>query len=129
VKQVSGKDLARVVQKKGWSLARIQGSHPIFTMPGRRERLVIPIHGNCPLKVGLLRSLLKIVDMTQEDLEEDRTRLRECGERGGREGLEGSISVEDGLPFDPARACRPPRIKISSSSVHLSFILGFVGLA
>lgn len=68
MKQVSGKDLARVVQKKGWNLARIQGSHHIFTMPGRRERLVIPIHGNRPLKVGLLRSLMKIAELAEEDL-------------------------------------------------------------
>jgi predicted RNA binding protein YcfA (HicA-like mRNA interferase family) len=68
VKQVSGKDLARVVQRKGWRLARVQGSHHIYTMPGRRERLVLPIHGNRPLKVGLLRSLMKIADLTGEDL-------------------------------------------------------------
>jgi predicted RNA binding protein YcfA (HicA-like mRNA interferase family) len=68
VKQISGKDLARVVQRKGWRLARVQGSHHIYTMPGRRERLVLPIHGNRPLKVGLLRSLMKIADLTGEDL-------------------------------------------------------------
>jgi predicted RNA binding protein YcfA (HicA-like mRNA interferase family) len=46
VKQVSGRELARVVQQRGWQLARINGSHHIFTMAGRRERIVIPIHGN-----------------------------------------------------------------------------------
>ena len=46
MKQVSGKDLARAVQRKGWTLARIQGSHHIFVMVGRRERIVIPVHGN-----------------------------------------------------------------------------------
>ena len=68
MKQVSGKDLARALQKKGWSLARIHGSHHIFTMPGRRERLVIPIHGNRPLKIGLLRSLMRTAGLTEEDL-------------------------------------------------------------
>ena len=68
MKQVSGKDLARTVQKKGWSLARIHGSHHIFTMPGRRERLVIPIHGNRPLKIGLLRSLMRTAELTEDDL-------------------------------------------------------------
>jgi predicted RNA binding protein YcfA (HicA-like mRNA interferase family) len=58
VKQVSGKELAAIVKHKGRSLARINGSHHIFIKPGRRERLVIPIHRNRPLKIGLLRSLM-----------------------------------------------------------------------
>ena len=49
-------------------LARIHGSHHIFTMAGRRERLVIPIHGNTPLKTGLLRALMKIADLQESDL-------------------------------------------------------------
>jgi predicted RNA binding protein YcfA (HicA-like mRNA interferase family) len=67
VKQVSGRELARIVERRGWNLARVQGSHHIFTMPGRRERVVIPIHGNRPLKTGLLRSLMKIAELTEED--------------------------------------------------------------
>jgi len=68
VKQVSGRQLARVVQERGWRLARIHGSHHIFTMPNRLERLVIPMHGNRPLKVGLLRSLMKIAGLEESDL-------------------------------------------------------------
>jgi len=48
VKQVSGKELARAIQRKGWTLSRIKGSHHIFVMPDRRERIVVPIHGNHP---------------------------------------------------------------------------------
>ncbi len=58
MKQVSGKQLASVVAQRGWRLNRIKGSHHIFTMAGRRERLVIPIHSNKPLKVGLLHALI-----------------------------------------------------------------------
>jgi predicted RNA binding protein YcfA (HicA-like mRNA interferase family) len=68
VKQVSGKELARAVQKKGWRLARIKGSHHIFVMAGRRERIVIPIHGNSPLKIGLLKSLMKIAELSEEEI-------------------------------------------------------------
>ena len=67
MKQVSGRELARVVQQRGWQLARIHGSHHIFTMSDRRERLVIPIHGNRPLKTGLLRSLMKIAGLEERD--------------------------------------------------------------
>ncbi len=68
MKQVSGRELARLVQQRGWQLARINGSHHIFTMAGRRERIVIPVHANQPLKTGLLRSLMKIADLTEQDL-------------------------------------------------------------
>jgi predicted RNA binding protein YcfA (HicA-like mRNA interferase family) len=68
VKQVSGRDLARIIQHRGWTLARVNGSHHIFTMPGRRERIVIPIHGNHPLKTGLLRSLMKLANLNESDL-------------------------------------------------------------
>ncbi|MBI5387070.1 MAG: type II toxin-antitoxin system HicA family toxin [Verrucomicrobia bacterium] len=68
MKQVSGKELARAVQRQGWTLTRIHGSHHIFIMPGRRERIVIPIHGNHPLKIGLLRALMKIAGLEEGDL-------------------------------------------------------------
>jgi predicted RNA binding protein YcfA (HicA-like mRNA interferase family) len=68
VKQVSGRELAEIVQRRGWTLARVHCSHYIFTMRGRRERIVIPIHGNQPLKKGLLRSLMKIAGLQENDL-------------------------------------------------------------
>jgi predicted RNA binding protein YcfA (HicA-like mRNA interferase family) len=68
LKQVSGRDLARLVQQRGWILARVHGSHHIFTKSGRRERIVIPIHGNQSLKIGLLRSLMKIAGLNESDL-------------------------------------------------------------
>lgn len=68
MKQVSGKELARLIQRKGWTLSRVKGSHHIFVMQGRRERIVIPIQGNQPLKIGLLQSLMKIADLTEADV-------------------------------------------------------------
>lgn len=68
MKQVSGKRLAKAVAERGWILSRINGSHHIFTKVGHLERLVIPIHGNHPLKVGLLRSIMKLADLQEEDL-------------------------------------------------------------
>lgn len=68
MKQVSGKELGRVIERRGWLLARISGSHHIYTMAGRRERIVVPVHGNKPLKIGLLRSLMKIADLEETDL-------------------------------------------------------------
>lgn len=68
MKQVSGNELARAIQRKGWRLSRIKGSHHVFVMQGRRERIVIPIHGNHPLKIGLLKSLMKIAELSEGDI-------------------------------------------------------------
>ena len=68
MKAVSGKRLAKLAESKGWSLARINGSHHIYTMEGRPERVVIPVHGNRTLKTGLQRALMKIIPLTESDL-------------------------------------------------------------
>ena len=53
MKAVSGKRMAKLAEEKGWSLVRVNGSHHIYCKEGRIERVVIPIHGNKPLKIGL----------------------------------------------------------------------------
>ena len=65
--QITGRELARVIQQRGWRLARVKGSHHIFLKPGCQERIVIPIHGSQPLKIGLLRALMKIAEVTEQD--------------------------------------------------------------
>jgi predicted RNA binding protein YcfA (HicA-like mRNA interferase family) len=68
VKQVSDKEFIRIIQKRGWILKRINGSHHIFSKEGQRERIVIPVHGNQPLKIGLLKHQMKIAGLTESDL-------------------------------------------------------------
>ena len=68
MKQVSGKEFIRSLQKRGWILKRISGSHHIFTKEGFQERIVIPVHGNQPLKIGLLKHQMKIAGITESDL-------------------------------------------------------------
>jgi len=68
MKAVTGRRMARIAESKGWTLARINGSHHVYTMDGRMERVVIPIHGNKTLKVGLQRSLMKIIPVSEDEL-------------------------------------------------------------
>jgi predicted RNA binding protein YcfA (HicA-like mRNA interferase family) len=68
MKSVSGRELARIVERRGWSLLRVAGSHHIYGKPGSIVRLSIPIHGNTALKRGLLRHLLKLAEIDEEDL-------------------------------------------------------------
>jgi len=55
MKSLSGHDLARLLELRGWRLLRISGSHHIYGKHGSAVRLSVPIHGNRPLKIGLLR--------------------------------------------------------------------------
>jgi predicted RNA binding protein YcfA (HicA-like mRNA interferase family) len=68
MKQTSGKELTRAVERHGWKLLRVTGSHHIYGKTGSTVRLSIPIHANRPLKLGLLRHLLKQAGLTEEDL-------------------------------------------------------------
>ena len=53
MKQVSGRELAQIIQRRGWTLAWVHGSRHIFTMAGRWERIVIPMHGKSAVKKGI----------------------------------------------------------------------------
>jgi predicted RNA binding protein YcfA (HicA-like mRNA interferase family) len=68
MKAVSGKRLAKLAEQKGWQLARVSGSHHVYTKEGRVERVVIPIHGNTTLKIGLQRALMKIIPVSEDEL-------------------------------------------------------------
>jgi predicted RNA binding protein YcfA (HicA-like mRNA interferase family) len=66
MKSVSGKELARVLERHGWKLLRVQGSHYIYGKAESVVRLSVPIHGNKILKLGLLKHLLKMAGLLDE---------------------------------------------------------------
>jgi predicted RNA binding protein YcfA (HicA-like mRNA interferase family) len=68
MKALSGREFARLVERNGWKLLRINGSHHIYGRLGSVVRLSIPIHGNRPLKTGLLRHLAKLAGLPESDL-------------------------------------------------------------
>ena len=68
MKSVSGKELAKLLERHGWTLSRIQGSHHIYGKTGNIARISVPVHGNRILKVGLLKHLLKMAGLSEDDL-------------------------------------------------------------
>ena len=68
MKSVSGKALAAVLERQGWKLLRVHGSHHIYGKEGSIARLSVPIHGNQPLKIGLLRHLLKLASISESEI-------------------------------------------------------------
>ena len=68
MKNISGKDFKRLLEKRGWHLARIHGSHHVYIKEENPFRISVPVHGNRPLKIGLQKHLMKLADIKEEDL-------------------------------------------------------------
>ena len=68
MKSVSGKSLCKIVEQRGQILKRVTGSHHIYQSADNVEIISIPVHGNRDLKVGTLRSLMKVIGLTESDL-------------------------------------------------------------
>jgi predicted RNA binding protein YcfA (HicA-like mRNA interferase family) len=68
MKSISGRRLCKVVERKGWVLKRVTGSHHIYEKDGLEQILSIPVHRNQDLKVGTLKALMKVAQLSEEDL-------------------------------------------------------------
>lgn len=68
MKAVSGRELAKLAEHKGWTLLRIAGSHHIYGKAGSIIRLTIPIHGSRALKTGLQKHLMKLAGIIDDEL-------------------------------------------------------------
>jgi len=68
MKSMPGKEFAEILERHGWMRLRIQGSHHIYGKEGSIVRLSVPVHGNKPLKIGLLKHLMKMAELSEDDL-------------------------------------------------------------
>ncbi len=68
MRNLAGKELARVLERHRWRLLRTHGSHHIYGKDVSIVRLSVPIHGNEPLKTGLLNHILKMANLEEKDL-------------------------------------------------------------
>ncbi len=67
---VSGKDLSKVLEKDGFTLARQTGSHRIYQKVTDEGTITVPVpvHSNKSLKQGTLLSILRKSGITKERL-------------------------------------------------------------
>lgn len=68
MKVVSGRHFCKLLERHGWQLRRIYGSHHIYAHPHDDRIVVVPVHGNRDLKRGLLAQLLKATGIAESDL-------------------------------------------------------------
>lgn len=68
MKSLSGKEMCKALERNGWTLARINGSHHIYNQPGQAAIITVPVHGNHSLKTGTQRGIMKAAGLTEADL-------------------------------------------------------------
>lgn len=68
MKSTSGKELCRILEKKGWQIKNIHGSHHVYMKAGRNERISIHVYGNKDLKIGMLKAIMKMAEIDEDDL-------------------------------------------------------------
>jgi len=68
MKSASGKRLCGLLEEKGWQLKRIHGSHHVYMKAGRKERISVPVHGNRDLKIGMLKAIMKVAEIEEDEL-------------------------------------------------------------
>jgi predicted RNA binding protein YcfA (HicA-like mRNA interferase family) len=65
--RISGQEMVRFLQRQGFQLVRVRGSHHYFARG--TTHTTVPVHGNHNLKLGTLRSILRDVEISPADFE------------------------------------------------------------
>lgn len=68
MKTLSGKEFCKLLEAKGWHLARVNGSHYIYAKQSSIVRISVPVHANKSLKIGLQKAMMKSAAITEADL-------------------------------------------------------------
>ncbi len=64
---VKPQELIRALERVGWQLDRIRGSHHVMVHVEQRRALTVPVH-NRELKAGTLAAILRSAGITREEL-------------------------------------------------------------
>ena len=64
---LTSQKIIKVLEKKGFVLDRIKGSHHVYYHPETKRRVVVPLHKQ-NLPKGTLLEILKQADLSKEDL-------------------------------------------------------------
>jgi len=56
---VNDKQVIVTLEKQGWYVKRVRGSHHVLRHPSIPDAIPVPVHGNRPLKRGTLASILE----------------------------------------------------------------------
>ncbi len=68
LRRVSGKDMLSFLERQGFSIVRVRGSHHVVRRGDQFTN--VPVHGNRSLKIGTLRKILRDIDMAPTEFEQ-----------------------------------------------------------
>jgi predicted RNA binding protein YcfA (HicA-like mRNA interferase family) len=69
VKSLSGKEMCKALERRGWVLRRIKSSHHIYSHDDHPDALiVVPVHGSRSLRKGTQRGIMRDAGLTEDDL-------------------------------------------------------------
>ena len=63
---VSGKEAVRALQRLGFRLDRVEGSHYMLLKAGHPHTVVVPVHSSQTLPKGILASIIRIARVTKK---------------------------------------------------------------
>lgn len=65
--RAKGKEIVRALEKAGFAVVRRRGSHVFLKHPDGRAT-VVPVHSNETIGPGLMRAMLRDVEMSVDEL-------------------------------------------------------------
>jgi predicted RNA binding protein YcfA (HicA-like mRNA interferase family) len=63
---VSGKQVIAALEKEGWYVKRVRGSHHVLRHPTIPDAIPVPVHGSRPLKRGTLASIMRAAEINRD---------------------------------------------------------------
>lgn len=64
---ISGKQVIAALEKEGWYVKRVRGSHHVLRHPNIPDAIPVPVHGNREIKRGTLASILRAAGISREE--------------------------------------------------------------
>uniref|UniRef100_A0A831XLG5 Type II toxin-antitoxin system HicA family toxin n=1 Tax=Geobacter metallireducens TaxID=28232 RepID=A0A831XLG5_GEOME len=54
---MNGKEIIKRLEREGWRLARVEGSHHIMEKEGTPRCVPVPVHGTKDVGIGLMKAI------------------------------------------------------------------------
>jgi predicted RNA binding protein YcfA (HicA-like mRNA interferase family) len=68
MKALRGKELVRLLERHGWGVARVHGSHYVLKKEGEPRVITVPVYGRSTLKVGMQKQILKMAGISEAEV-------------------------------------------------------------
>lgn len=64
---LSGKQVIAALEKEGWYVKRVRGSHHVLRHQSIPDAIPVPVHENRPIKRGTLASILRAAGISRDE--------------------------------------------------------------